>query len=201
MILTDQQIRSRINQGAGAIAMVPYDPRQVQPSSYDLRLGPQLMIDTPDGFRLHCLDDDGPFTMYPDFCILGATLENIGIPDDVVGVISGKSTLARQFLSIEDAGYVDPGWNGHLTLELVKRGFRPITLYIGMPICQIRFHALPQYVERPYGHAGLSSHYQHARGPMVAYPETNRRIFLTPSKTTRGAADGMGAAAPTNVTG
>jgi dCTP deaminase len=105
--------------------------------------------------------DDAPFMLHPGEFVLGSTLEFIGIPDDLVARLEGKGSLGRIGLLIHStAGYVDPGWQGHLTLELSNVANLPITLYYGMRIGQISFLRLSSPVERLYGSAGLGSKYQ-----------------------------------------
>tara|TARA_B100000745_G_scaffold236256_1_gene159406 strand:+ start:991 stop:1428 length:438 start_codon:yes stop_codon:yes gene_type:complete len=104
---------------------------------------------------------DEPFILHPREFVLGSTLENIEVPDDLVARIEGKSSLGRIGLLIHStAGYVDPGWKGRLTLELSNVSNLPITLYHGMKIGQISFLRLTSPVERLYGSPELGSKYQ-----------------------------------------
>lgn len=171
-ILPDHEIAARIR--AGTLRIEPWLPDSLQPSSVDLHLGPVLLVDTPDGFREHRLDDDGPYGMYPGDCILAATLECVTVPPDLVAVLVGKSSLARLFLETEAAGYVDPGWHGRLTVELVKRGHRPVGLSYGMSICQIRFETMLAPATRPYGTPGVGSRYQNSLGPVPSYLDAGK---------------------------
>ena len=96
--------------------------------------------------------------------MLGSTLERVALPDDLVARLEGKSSLGRLGLLIHStAGYVDPGWDGYLTLELSNVANLPITLYPGMKIGQISFFRLTTPAETPYGTAG--NKYQGQRGP------------------------------------
>lgn len=171
MILSDSAIIERLSLGGvelDGLIITPFNADDVQPSSVDLRLGPELKIATPDGFREWHLGDDGALRLHrPDF-ILAATLEWIEIPTDLVGVLVGKSSRAREGLCIEDAGYVDPGWKGNLTLEISNRCPMPVLLTLGMRIAQIRFEPLMGDCDRPYGSAGLGSHYQNSLGPVLS---------------------------------
>jgi deoxycytidine triphosphate deaminase len=122
----------------------------------------------PVAHRDHHLLDDGPYTLGPDAFILAATLEWVEIPRDLVGILVGKSTLARLGLCVEDAGYIDPGFRGNVTLEMSNRASRPVVLTNGMPIAQIRFEPLMGPCLRPYGSDGLGSHYQDSHGVVPA---------------------------------
>ncbi len=163
MILPDHEIGARVN--SGSIRIVPWCPAALQPSSVDLRLGPILLLATPDGWREHRLDEAGPLYVYQHQFLLGATLEYVVVPPDLVAVLAGKSSIARQGLQVEAAGYVDPGWRGCLTLELHHTSPVPVHLSHGMHICQIRFEALVSAAARPYGAPGLGSRYQGSIGP------------------------------------
>jgi dCTP deaminase len=101
--------------------------------------------------------------------VLGITHERVRLPDDVVGRLEGKSSLGRLGLLIHStAGFVDPGWNGRLTLELANILNLPITLYAGMLVAQISFQQLSTPVDRPYGSASLGSKYQGDTDPMAS---------------------------------
>ena len=107
------------------------------------------------------IEDERPFFLQPGEFVLASTLESITLPDDLVGRLEGKSSLGRIGLLIHStAGYVDPGWEGHLTLELSNVAKLPITLYYGMRIGQISFLRLTSAADNPYGSAGLGSKYQ-----------------------------------------
>src|SRR5207249_9091798 len=107
---------------------------------------------------------DESFILHPGEFVLGSTLERVVLPDDLVARLEGKSSLGRLGLLIHStAGYVDPGWNGYLTLELSNVANLPITLYPGMRIGQISFFRLTSPAEAPYGKAG--NKYQGQRGP------------------------------------
>lgn len=165
MILPDHAIAAAID--AYRIVVMPYIPASVQPSSYDLRLGPVLLKDTVDGSEEIRLDDVRGYCMFPGESILASTLEIVKLPADITGQLAGKSSIQREYLDVvSDAGYVDPGWHGRLTLELNKRGARPIRLYYGMPIAQLIFHEMAGAAARPYGDPAIGSHYQNSVGPV-----------------------------------
>jgi dCTP deaminase len=159
---------------AGAITIDPWDPELVQPASVDLRLGNSFRVfhnhrasaidlrEPPSNLTESITIADGDsFVIHPgEFC-LGATLEYVELPDNIVARIEGKSSLGRLGLIVHaTAGFCDPGWKGTLTLELNNLTRVPIKLYPGLPIAQLSFMALDAPAQRPYGHAELGSHYQ-----------------------------------------
>ncbi|MGI8557311.1 MAG: dCTP deaminase [Solirubrobacteraceae bacterium] len=171
-VLSDGTIRRCVKDGW--IVIEPWDPELVQPASVDLRLGSSFRVfhnhrtsaidlrNPPTNLtELIEIDGDEPFVIHPgEFC-LGATLEYIELPDDIVARIEGKSSLGRFGLIVHaTAGFCDPGWKGTLTLELNNLTRVPIKLYAGLAIAQLSFMALDAPAERPYGHASLGSHYQ-----------------------------------------
>jgi dCTP deaminase len=112
---------------------------------------------------------EDPFILHPGEFVLGATRERIRLPEDLVARLEGKSSLGRLGLLIHStAGYVDPGWNGYLTLELSNVANLPITIYPGMKIGQISFFRLSTPAERPYGSTETRSKYQGQRGPTAS---------------------------------
>lgn len=178
MILSDRDIREQIS--AGRITIDPFDPTCVQPSSVDLHVDDQFRVfansrypyidvreEMPDLTELVQVKPDEPFILHPGEFVLGSTLERVSIPDDLVARLEGKSSLGRLGLLIHStAGYVDPGWDGYLTLELSNVANLPITLYPGMRIGQISFFQLTSPAETPYGSAG--NKYQGQRGPTAS---------------------------------
>ena len=159
MILPDWMLRERL---AADLIVTPLAPGAIQPSSIDLRLGPKLLIATADGFDPYDLSD-GPLRIYQRHFILGATLEHVEIPPDLVGVLVGKSSRAREGIQVEAAGYVDPGWRGNLTLEIVHLSPQPVFLMPGMLIAQLRIEQLAAPCRVPYGQVGR---YQDSIGPV-----------------------------------
>jgi dCTP deaminase len=112
------------------------------------------------------VNTDNAFILHPGEFALGSTLERVAIPDDLVGRIEGKSSLGRLGLLIHTtAGFVDAGWDGHLTLELSNVANLPITLYPGMKIGQISFIQMTTAADVPYGASSLGSKYLGQRGP------------------------------------
>ena len=172
MVLSDRTIKQMLDQGR--IVVDPLGVNCIQPASIDVHLDRQLLVfrnsrrpyidvreDMNDLTELLTIEDDRPFMLHPGEFVLGSTLEHIELPDDLVARLEGKSSLGRVGLLIHStAGYVDPGWKGHLTLELSNVANLPITLYRGMKIGQISYAQLSSAADRPYGTPGLGSKYQ-----------------------------------------
>jgi dCTP deaminase len=172
VVLSDRSIKSEIS--AGRIVIDPYDETLVQPSSVDVRVDNKFRVfhnsrypfidvrEPMEGLtELVEVGDDDPFVLHPGEFVLGQTLESIALPDDIVARLEGKSSLGRLGLLIHStAGFVDPSWQGNLTLELSNVANLPITIYHGMPIGQISFMRMDGPVERPYGGEEVGSKYQ-----------------------------------------
>ena len=139
---------------------------QVQPASLDVRLGPEF-IGHPSGAQSY-IGEDCAYKLMPGDCVLASLVESVAIPDNVAARVEGKSSWARQFLTVHSAGFIDPGFQGDITLELKNDGKRPLTLTPGDLIAQLSFHWLAAPAARPYGTDGLGSHYQHQKGPTEA---------------------------------
>ena len=177
MILSDVDIRKALS--SGDIGIEPFDESAVQPSSVDLRVDHYFR--TFHNHRHSFIDVRRPmddltelvevaaseaFILHPGEFVLGSTLEYVRLPDDLVARLEGKSSLGRLGLLIHStAGYVDPGFEGHLTLELSNVANLPITIYPGMKIGQISFFTLSSPAENPYGSGSVGSKYQGQRGP------------------------------------
>jgi dCTP deaminase len=180
MVLSDRDIRAEIE--AGRIIIEPYLPDAVQPSSVDLHLDRRSRVfrnsrypyidvraEQPELTELVAVEGDEPFILHPGEFVLGSTLERVALPDDLVARLEGKSSLGRLGLLIHStAGYVDPGWDGNLTLELSNVANLPITLYDGMKIGQISFQRLSSPVEVAYGDERLGSRYRGQRDPTAS---------------------------------
>jgi dCTP deaminase len=177
VILSDRSIREEI--AKGRIKIEPLDESCIQPASLDLKIDRYFRL-----FRNHTLrvidvkedqeeltelvevSEEAPLILHPGEFVLGSTLEKVTLPDDIVGRIEGKSSLGRLGLLIHStAGFVDPGWEGYLTLELANLSNLPITLYPRMRIAQISFFRMTTPAEVPYGSKMIGSKYQHQRGP------------------------------------
>jgi dCTP deaminase len=171
-VLSDGTIRRLVDEGR--IVIAPWDPSLVQPASVDLRLGSSFRVfhnhritvidlaDPPTELTHHvAIADDEPFVIHPGEFVLGRTAEHVELPDDVVARIEGKSSLGRLGLIVHaTAGFVDPGFQGTLTLEITNFNSVPIVLRAGLPIAQLSFMTLDRAAQRPYGHPELGSHYQ-----------------------------------------
>src|SRR5689334_300909 len=119
--------------------------------------------------ELVTVEDEEPFVLHPGEFVLGQTLERIRLPDDLVARLEGKSSLGRLGLLIHStAGFIDPGWDGHVTLELSNVANLPITIYPGMKIGQISFMQLTEPAATPYGSASIGSKYKGQRGPTAS---------------------------------
>ena len=178
MILSDRTLREQLD--AGRIVVEPLDESLIQPSSIDVRISNLFRV-----FRNHTAavidvkqdltgltelveidDPNQAFMLHPGEFVLGSTLERIGVPDDLVGRVEGKSSLGRLGLMIHStAGFIDAGFDGHITLELANVASLPITLYPGMKIGQISFMEMTTPADRPYGQGAAGSKYQGQRGP------------------------------------
>ena len=177
MILSDKTIREELD--AGRIVIDPLDENCVQPSSVDLHVDrffrvflnhTQRVIDVKDDQEnltelVEVLEDEA-FILHPGEFVLGSTLERVALPADLVARLEGKSSLGRLGLLIHStAGFVDAGWDGHLTLELSNVANLPITIYPGMKIGQISFLRMTTPADVPYGSKSVGSKYQGQRGP------------------------------------
>lgn len=180
MVLSDRSIKEEI--AKGRIVIEPLDPSCIQPASVDVHLDHRLLVfrnsrrpyidikqDLEDLTEPVEVAAEAPFILHPGEFVLGSTLEHIEVPEDLVARLEGKSSLGRIGLLIHStAGYVDPGWKGHLTLELSNVSKLPITLYYGMKIGQLSFLRLTTPAERLYGSPELGSKYQGQREPTAS---------------------------------
>jgi len=177
VVLSDRTIRRLLEEGR--IGIDPFDESLIQPSSVDVRVDRFFRVfhnnrypfidvreEQEDLTELVEVVDDSPFVLHPGEFVLGSTLERVTVPDDLVARLEGKSSLGRLGLLIHStAGFIDPGWDGHVTLELANVANLPITVYPGMKIGQLSFVQLTEPAEHPYGSDGLGSKYQGQLGP------------------------------------
>jgi dCTP deaminase len=177
VVLSDGEIRRLLD--AGRIGIEPFEESLMQPSSVDVRADRYFRVfrnsrypyidvkrEQEELTELVEVADDEPFILHPGEFVLGSTLERVTLPDDLVARLEGKSSLGRLGLLIHStAGFIDPGWDGHVTLELSNVANLPITIYPEMKIGQLSFVRLSEPAERPYGSAGIGSKYQGQRGP------------------------------------
>lgn len=189
MLLSDQDLRKEVE--SGRLALDPFDVEMLQPSSIDVRLDRFFrvfnntrythidpsqqqdeltsLVETPEGEQ---------FVLHPGEFVLGSTYEMVTLPDDLAGRLEGKSSLGKLgLLTHSTAGFIDPGFSGHITLELSNVANLPITLHPGMKIGQLCLFKLSSPAEHPYGSAQVGSRYQGQRGP------TPSRAYLNFSRT------------------
>ena len=177
MLLSDRDILAEIE--AKKIVLEPYDESLLQPSSIDFRLDRYFRVfenhryphidpaaDQSDLTREVEPAGEEPFILHPGEFVLGSTLEVVTLPDDLAARVEGKSSLGRLgLLTHATAGFVDPGFSGHVTLELANVATLPIKLYPGMKIGQLCFFRLSSPAQHPYGSEKYGSRYQGQRGP------------------------------------
>jgi len=177
VVLSDRTIERLIDEGR--IGIDPYDPELLQPSSVDVRVDrffrvfhnaryPYIDVKEPQEELTELVEVDGerPFILHPGEFVLGSTYEVCTLPDDIAARVEGKSSLGRLgLLTHATAGFVDPGFSGHVTLELANVATLPIKLYPGMKIGQFCFFRLSSPSEHPYGSEKYGSRYQGQRGP------------------------------------
>lgn len=180
MILCDRDIDARVK--SGDIQIEPFDWRQLQPASYDLLLGDSFRVfnttehsmvdvrDIPEDLtRVVTIREDGFFILHPGDFVLGSSIERFRIGPYFLGRLEGKSSLGRLGIIVHaTAGFIDPGFNGHVTLELTNVSGTPVKLYPGMRIGQMSFAHLTRAPERLYGDESLDSKYQNQGDVPVA---------------------------------
>ena len=180
MLLSDRDIRTQLD--AGRVTLEPYDVEMIQPASIDVRLDRYFRLfdnhrypvidpaqDQPDLTRLVDVGPEDPLVLHPGEFVLGATYERVTLPDDIAARLEGKSSLGRLgLLTHSTAGFIDPGFTGHVTLELSNTATMPIMLWPGMKIGQLCFFQLSSAAERPYGSGATGSRYQGQRGPTAS---------------------------------
>ena len=180
MLLSDKDIRAAI--ASGRVGLDPFEPEMVQPSSVDVRIDRYFRVfenhryphidpaeDQSDLTRPVEPTGGDPFILHPGESVLGSSYEVITLPDDIAARLEGKSSLGRLgLLTHSTAGFIDPGFSGHVTLELSNVATLPIMLWPGMKIGQLAFFRLSSSAENPYGSAAYGSHYQGQRGPTAS---------------------------------
>ena len=177
MLLSDGDLRKELD--AGRLVLDPWDEAMLQPSSVDVRLDRFFRVFQNSRYThidpAQQQDDltspvetegDDPFVLHPGEFVLGSTFEGVTLPDDLAGRLEGKSSLGRLgLLTHSTAGFIDPGFTGHITLELSNVANLPITLHPGMKIGQLCLFKLSSPAEHPYGSKQAGSRYQGQRGP------------------------------------
>lgn len=216
MILSDGDIKKRLQKGDLIIEPLDDMELQIQPASVDLRLGNDFKtfrvtadshIDpfdkcsilnyykngdhkqptlesfsqkskpvSPDNLNHETVESDSRYIIKPGDFLLGTTLEHVKIPNDLVGRLEGRSSLGRLGIVIHStAGFIDPGFEGTITLEIGNLGVMPVALYPKMRVCQIVFEQLLSPAERPYGLA-RGSKYQGQKGPIACKIQKDSEI-------------------------
>lgn len=183
MILSDRELRARLEVGDLQVGPLSDVELQIQPASIDLRLAQEFIVYKPA--QITCLDpqrpetltaatekisvpEDSAFILHPGEFALGSTVERVVIPPDLVARVDGRSSVGRLAIVVHaTAGFIDPGFAGQITLELSNLGRVPVRLYPGMRIAQIVLYQLTSPAERPYGTA-RGSRYQEQAGPVAS---------------------------------
>ena len=185
MLLSDHDIRTELD--GGRVRLDPYDPQMVQPASVDVRIDrffrlfdnhKYAMIDPaveqPGLTREIAVDPDEPYMLHPGEFVLASTYEQVTLPDDVAARLEGKSSLGRLgLLTHSTAGFIDPGFHGHITLELSNMATRPVARWPGLKIGQLCFFRLSSAAENPYGSEGNLNRYSGQRGPTASRSHLN----------------------------
>ncbi|MGF3056353.1 dCTP deaminase [Microbacterium sp. YY-01] len=185
MLLSDRDMRRELAEGR--IGLEPFSEEMVQPSSIDVRLDRYFRLfdnhkypfidpsqDQPELTRLIEVDPNEPFVLHPGEFVLAATFEKVTLPDNIAARLEGKSSLGRLgLITHSTAGFIDPGFTGHVTLELANVATLPIKLWPGMKIGQLCFFQLTSPTEHPYGSGPYANRYQGQRGPTASRSHSN----------------------------
>ena len=180
VLLSDHDIRAELE--SGRVRLDPYEPAMIQPSSIDVRLDKYFRLfdnhryavidpaeEQPELTRLVEVPSGESLVLHPGEFVLGSTYEAVTLPDDVAARLEGKSSLGRLgLLTHSTAGFVDPGFTGHVTLELSNVATLPIKLWPGMKVGQLCFFRLSSPADEPYGSGATGSRYQGQRGPTAS---------------------------------
>lgn len=176
-VLPDWEIRQRCSEregfGGESALIQDFDEELLQPSSYDVKLAPEVLV--PSSRFIHAIDTRKPaedrtervsiedgFLLHQNRFVLAATVEWVNVHTDLVGRIEGKSSRARQGIQIHSAGYLDPGFRGNVTLEIVNFSPDSVILFPNVLIAQLSFEKLTDHCEASYGERG--NHYQFSKG-------------------------------------
>jgi dCTP deaminase len=191
MLLSDRDLVDQVK--SGRLQLEPFEPTLIQPSSVDVRLDRWFRVFNNTRYThidpaqqqdeltslVEVLDGE-PFVLHPGEFVLASTLEVVTLPDDLAGRLEGKSSLGRLgLLTHSTAGFIDPGFSGHVTLELSNVANLPITLWPGMKIGQLCIFRLSSPAEHPYGSDVYGSRYQGQRGPTPSRSWRNWRTWPT----------------------
>ncbi|MDO5719692.1 MAG: dCTP deaminase [Actinomycetaceae bacterium] len=193
MLLSDRDIKDHIDKGH--IGLDPWDPTMVQPASIDVRLDRYFRLfnnhrypvidpraDQSDLTSIVDAGTDEPFVLHPGEFVLGSTYERVTLGDSIAARLEGKSSLGRLgLLTHSTAGFIDPGFSGHVTLELSNTATMPILLYPGMKVGQLCFFQLSSPAQAPYGAGARGSRYQGQRGPTASRSHLNFEMVPVPA--------------------
>ncbi len=193
VLISDRDIRQEI--ADGRIVLEPFDESMIQPASVDVRIDrffrlfdnhkyPHIDPSQPqeDLTRLVEVAPDEPFILHPGEFVLGSTYEKVTLPDDVAARLEGKSSLGRLgLLTHSTAGFIDPGFSGHVTLELSNMATLPIMLWPGSKVGQLCFFRLSSPTEHPYGSGAYGNRYQGQRGPTASRSYLNFHQTMIPT--------------------
>jgi dCTP deaminase len=180
VLLSDKALRRAIE--SKQIGIAPYDEAMLQPASIDVRLDREFLVfenhrhtcidpsvEQEDLTRLVRVEGGDPFVLHPGEFVLASTFERVSLPDDLAARLEGKSSLGRLGLVTHStAGFIDPGFEGHITLELSNLATLPILLWPGMKVGQLAVFRMTGPAEHPYGSAERGSRYQGQRGPTAS---------------------------------
>ena len=173
-ILSDKTIKEYLEEGKIVIDPLK-DEQQIQPSSVDMRLGDEFKVfkvirkpyidpkdeeDIAEYMESSTVPEGEAFIIHPNEFALATTQEYVKVPDDLVARVEGRSSMGRLGVTMHvTAGYVDPGFEGRITLEISKIGAMPVALYPGQRVCQLVFETMTTPAELPYGHPKRNSKY------------------------------------------
>ena len=180
MLLSDRDLRQAIS--SGRLGLSPYDETMLQPASIDVRLDRAFLVfeshraahidpaaEQPDLTRLVEPAEGEPFVLHPGEFVLASTYERVRLPDDLAARLEGKSSLGRLgLITHSTAGFIDPGFDGHVTLELSNLATLPLLLWPGMKVGQLCVFQMTGAAEFPYGSVERGSRYQGQRGPTAS---------------------------------
>nr|WP_214651217.1 dCTP deaminase [Brachybacterium halotolerans] len=191
-MLSDNDIRDQID--SGRVRLDPFDASMVQPASVDVRIDrffrlfdnhkyPMIdpAVEQPALTREVAVDPEEPYVLHPGEFVLASTYEQVTLPDDIAARLEGKSSLGRLgLLTHSTAGFIDPGFTGHITLELSNMATLPVALWPGMKIGQLCFFRLSSASQNPYGSEGNLNRYSGQRGPTASRSHMNFHRTLIP---------------------
>lgn len=179
-ILSDKTIKKYLKEGKIVIDSLK-DEQQIQPSSVDMRLGDEFKVfkvirkpyidpkdeeDLADYMESSTVPQGEAFIIHPNEFALATTQEYVKVPDDLVARVEGRSSMGRLGVTMHvTAGYVDPGFEGRITLEISNIGAMPVALYPGQRVCQLVFETMTTPAELPYGHPKRNSKYMNQLKP------------------------------------